>query len=153
MNARAFGPRTLYRVGGFAGTSCGAWVSHIMVNYWIYDFQAILLLCYYIFVLDRRNTVWLCDTVRQTSLGKSAPCPAAADFPRDVCLTVSRNHAVFLLSPLQSQAIPWTKANRLLFGTLGTNPSETNQSINLCIQNGRLLYVGHFFASLNVWNG
>ena len=25
--------------------------------------------------------------------------PAAADFPRDVCLTVSRNHAVFLLYP------------------------------------------------------
>ena len=40
------------------------------------------------------NTAWLRDTVRQTSRGKSA----AADFPRDVCLTVSRNQAVFLLS-------------------------------------------------------
>ena len=54
----------------------------------------------YIFVLDKRNTAWLRDTVRQTSLGKSAAGaaavrPAAADFPRDVCLTVSRNHAVF----------------------------------------------------------
>ena len=26
--------------------------------------------------------------------------PAAADFPRDVCLTVSRNHKVFLLYTL-----------------------------------------------------
>ena len=31
--------------------------------------------------------------------GRGGPAvrPAAADFPRDVCLTVSRNHAVFLL--------------------------------------------------------
>ena len=36
----------------------------------------------YIFVLDKRNT---------------AVRPAAADFPRDDCLTVSRNHAVFVL--------------------------------------------------------
>ena len=42
----------------------------------------------YIFVLDKRNTAWLRDTVRQTSLGKSA-AGAAPDFPRDVCLTVS----------------------------------------------------------------
>ena len=26
----------------------------------------------YIFVLDKRNTVWLCEVIRQTSLGKSA---------------------------------------------------------------------------------
>ena len=29
--------------------------------------------------------------------GRTQVRPAAADFPRDVCLTVSRNHAVFLL--------------------------------------------------------
>ena len=31
--------------------------------------------------------------------GRGGPAvrPAAADFPRDVCLTVSRNHAIFLL--------------------------------------------------------
>ena len=55
------------------------------------------------YVLDKRNTLWLRDMVRQTSLGKSAAGadlpvgPAADDFPRDVCLTVSRNHKVFLL--------------------------------------------------------
>ena len=32
-----------------------------------------------------------------SSRGGPAVRPAAADFPRDVCLTVSRNHAVFLL--------------------------------------------------------
>ena len=40
--------------------------------------------------------MWLRDTVRSTSLGKSV-ARAAADFARDVGLTVSRNHAVFLL--------------------------------------------------------
>ena len=48
-----------------------------------------------------RNTAWLRDTVRQTSRGKSVAAgwtAPAADFPRDVCLTVSSNHAVFLLS-------------------------------------------------------
>ena len=64
---------------------------------------------------DNRNTAWLRDTVRQTSREKSADAgrtcvrtgrwlpedrrsAPAADFPRDVCLTVSRNHTVFLLS-------------------------------------------------------
>ena len=42
---------------------------------------------------DKRNILWLRDTVRQTSLGKSA----AAGPTRDVCLTVSRNHKVFPL--------------------------------------------------------
>ena len=38
------------------------------------------------------------DVPREVSgRGGPAVCPAAADFPRDVCLTVSRNHAVFLL--------------------------------------------------------
>ena len=36
-----------------------------------------------------RNTVWLRDMVSQTSWGKSA-------VPRDICLTVSCNHAVFM---------------------------------------------------------
>ena len=38
------------------------------------------------------------DVPREVS-GRGGPAvrPAAADFPRDVCLTVSRNHAVFLL--------------------------------------------------------
>ena len=31
----------------------------------------------YIFVLDKRNTAWLCDAVRQTSLGKSADLRSA----------------------------------------------------------------------------
>ena len=40
------------------------------------------------------------DVPREVS-GRGGPAvrPAAADFPRDVCLTVSRNHAVFLLYP------------------------------------------------------
>ena len=45
------------------------------------------------------------DTVKHTSLGKSASGAvvrsAAADFPWDVCLTVSRNHAVFLFCTLR----------------------------------------------------
>ena len=52
-------------------------------------------------IMYNRNTAWLRDTVRQTSRGKSAAAgrtAPATDFPRDVCLTVSRNHAVFLLS-------------------------------------------------------
>ena len=32
-----------------------------------------------------------------SSKGRPAVCPAAADFPRDVCLTVSHNHKVILL--------------------------------------------------------
>ena len=45
-----------------------------------------------------RNTAWLRDRVKQNSRGKSAAATLATDFPRDVCLTVSRNHTVFLLS-------------------------------------------------------
>ena len=40
--------------------------------------------------------MWLRDTVHQTSRGWSDR--PAADHPRDVCLYVSRNHRVFLLS-------------------------------------------------------
>ena len=95
INARAIGPRTPYRVGGLAGDFTSAWVSHSLVNHFGFKISKLHVCCVnYIFVLDKRNTAWLRDTVRQTSLGKSA----AADFPRDVCLTVSRNHAVFLLS-------------------------------------------------------
>ena len=60
------------------------------------------------YVLDKRNTLWLRDTVRQTfprevsGRGRPAVGPAAADFPRDVCLTVSRNHKVFLLYQVRS---------------------------------------------------
>ena len=116
INARAFGPRTTYRVDGLAGDVMRAWVSHYLVNNSIYDFKASLLprwlyICHkgHMFVLDKRNTAWLRDTVRQTSLGKSAAAgrtagplrsAPAADFPGDVCLTVSRNHAVFLLYPV-----------------------------------------------------
>ena len=50
INARAVGPRTPYRVGGLAGDFTRAWVSHSLVNHWIYNFKASLLLCWlYIF--------------------------------------------------------------------------------------------------------
>ena len=62
INARDFGPRTPYRVGGLAGDVMRSWVSHSLVNDWIYNFKA----------SHKRNTLWLHDTVRQTSLGKSA---------------------------------------------------------------------------------
>ena len=39
---------------------------------------------------------------------RSAP---AADFPRDVCLTVSRNHAVFLLSMVGLKLIHVSKSD------------------------------------------
>ena len=77
INARAFGPRTPYGVGGLGGGVMCAWVSHYLVNHWIYNFKASLLSC----------KQYICTVVR----------PASADFHRDVCLTVSRNHALFLL--------------------------------------------------------
>ena len=43
INARAFGPRTPYRVGGLAGDVMRAWASHSLVNHWIYTFEASLL--------------------------------------------------------------------------------------------------------------
>ena len=45
INARAVGPRTPYRVCGLAGDFTRAWVSHSLVNHWIYNFKASLLLC------------------------------------------------------------------------------------------------------------
>ena len=50
------------------------------------------------------------DVPREVS-GRGGPAvrPAAADFPRDVCLTVSRNHAVFTIltkSPSWSSLLP-----------------------------------------------
>ena len=43
------------------------------------------------------------DIPREVS-GRDRPAvgPAAADFPWDVCLTVSRNHKVFLFYPVHS---------------------------------------------------
>ena len=43
INARAFSPRTPYRVGGLAGDVMRAWASHSLVNHWIYTFEASLL--------------------------------------------------------------------------------------------------------------
>ena len=43
INARAFGPRTPYQVGGLAGDVMRAWASHSLVNHWIYTFEASLL--------------------------------------------------------------------------------------------------------------
>ena len=45
INVRAFGPRTHYRVGGLAGNVMRAWVSHSLVNHWICNFKASLVLC------------------------------------------------------------------------------------------------------------
>ena len=47
----------------------------------------------YMYVLDKRNTL----LHKVSSRGRPAIDPAAADFPGDVCLTVSRNHKVFIL--------------------------------------------------------
>ena len=46
------------------------------------------------------------DVPREVS-GRGGPAvrPAAADFPRDVCLTVSRNHAVFLLYAMRLNSV------------------------------------------------
>ena len=45
INARAFGPRTPYRVGGLPGDVMRVWVSHSLVNHWIYNFKDPLLSC------------------------------------------------------------------------------------------------------------
>ena len=59
-----------------------------------FSFQsATIVVLTYMFLLNKTNTVFLRDTVKQTSLGKSG----AGANPRDVCITVSRNHKVFLL--------------------------------------------------------
>ena len=42
LNALAFYPRTPYRVGGLADDVMPAWVSHSVVNHWIYNFKASL---------------------------------------------------------------------------------------------------------------
>ena len=108
------GPRTPYRVDGLAEGVMRAWASHSLVNHWNYNFKAYV---NYMCVLDKRNTAWLRETVRQTSRGKSVAAgpavrPAVADFPRDVCLTVSRNHAVFLLFRSTSDQLIRSKVNR-----------------------------------------
>ena len=45
INARAFGPRTPYGVGGLAGDVMRAWARHSVVNHWICHFTASLLSC------------------------------------------------------------------------------------------------------------
>ena len=50
-----------------------AGVNNSLLNRLSYYFKApLLLFLTHIFVLDKRYTLWLCDTVRQTSRGKSA---------------------------------------------------------------------------------
>ena len=83
------------------------WINSSPSNCCISHFKAQLAQLFFIrhlkmYVLDKRNTLWLCDTVRQTSFGKSAAVAdrrssLAVDFLRDVCLAVLRNHKVFLL--------------------------------------------------------
>ena len=102
--ARAFGPLTPYLAVGLAGVTMCTRVNNYLWNHIFCHFKASLFLFQLMFVLDKRNTLCLCDKFRQTSLGKSASGrgrpvvgPAAADFPLDVCRTVSHNHKVFLL--------------------------------------------------------
>ena len=88
INAQAFGPRHLDLVAWLATSCARGWA----ILWWIIGFMISMLHCCcvnYMFVLDKRNTAWLRDTVSQTSEGSQRP--------QDVCLTVSRNHAVFLL--------------------------------------------------------
>ena len=49
--------------------------------------------------LSQGPLLWRQADVPREDSGRGGPVvrPAAADFPRDVCLTVSRHHAVFLL--------------------------------------------------------
>ena len=67
-----------------AGDVIHVWKNSSPSNHCISHFKAQL--AQYVYVLDKRNTL------------------AVADFPRDVCLTVSRNHKVFLL---YSHAVIW----------------------------------------------
>ena len=45
INTQVFGPWTPYPVGGLAGDVMLPWVSHSLVNHWIYTFKASLLSC------------------------------------------------------------------------------------------------------------
>ena len=93
INNWAFGPPTILSSRWLtAGTAMHARVICQIIWFIIAKCHC----CYFsscLFVLDKRNTLWLCDMVRQTSLRKSAA--GAADFPQDVYLTVARNHTQF----------------------------------------------------------
>ena len=110
--------RRLVTVLGVFNKCSGLWPSDTISSWWLgwhryactgkkvfvklYDlsFQSVtLVVLIHMFVLDKRNTSRLRDTVRPTSPRKSVAGagPAAADFSRDVCLSVLHNHKVFLL--------------------------------------------------------
>ena len=76
----------------------------------------------YICVLDKGNTAWL--------------RPAAVHFPRDVCLTVSRNHAVFLLYIFRSIVATLCHVGILyrylyIHGHIGSNIRIFNETYHL----------------------
>ena len=94
--------------------------------------------------MNKRNTLWLCDMVRQTSLAKSAARAvvgtAAAAFPRDVCLHILHNHYIFLLyaarTSLMTRATfetakyprrPWDQYTAPNNKCIGADPPHTPQ--------------------------
>ena len=103
INAQAFGPRTPYRVGGLAGDIMRAWVSHFIfgksLDLYFRSFTSVSLTIYLYWIKGILRGYAIRSGRRPEGSqrpGRPAVRPAAADFPRDVCLTVSRNHAVFL---------------------------------------------------------
>ena len=66
----------------------------------------------YIFVLDKRNTAWLRDTVRQTSLGKSAVRRLSA-WPYSVTTQYSYfSYIVFVLTKVSMEKINITMTSK-----------------------------------------
>ena len=77
------------------------------------------------------------DVPREVS-GRGGPAvrPAAADFPRDICLTVSRNHAVFLLY----EVLPLICVNRFV---CMVSQKQKREKLTMFYQDHTILR-GHF---------
>ena len=75
------------------------WINNSSSNHCISHFKAQL--TQFLLIQHLMCTYWikgiLCGYAIRSGRGRPAVGPAAADFPQDVCLTVSRNHKVFLL--------------------------------------------------------
>ena len=72
------------------------------------------------------------DIPREVSgWGRPVVGPAAADFPRDVCLTVSRNHKVFLLYLCVCQLLLVRTITRHMFQLKPPDLDEKMQNILL----------------------
>ena len=86
-----------YQAGGTAEAPCAQGKQFFVKSFDLSFKNTTIVVLTYMFVQNKRNTLRLL---------RSAP---AADFPRDVCLTISCNHKVFLLYSVGDNIIEWAK--------------------------------------------